>query len=268
MASGITNNPRLAPSVDDPLSVEYTLELSDHLALDMFLFDTVIRKSSRFRIKFFAAYLLMGSILTIVSAVVWWGTTEVLFTAPLAGYVGFLIVFAAGFGLLLPSGPLHQSVRSAQENRFKRARRLQLQFGLFRCPQHYRVVLAPEWFTETTDFRETGSAVEITERKETRVWWVAVASIDVVGEHAFFAVKDKGYLILPQAAFADKAIFGAFVEMARTHRETAQRAPATSAGASHHCGTNRRTRNPNETRVLRLAATRSGARSRSAPRRG
>jgi hypothetical protein len=221
MASSITDKPTLLATGHLPQSVEYTLELSDYSALDMFIFDTVIRKNPIFLIKSSGMLLLIGSISALVSGVLWWGSTSDPFTARLAGYAGFLIVFVAVLSLMLPSSPLHKMVRSANEKRFKRARRAQLQFRIIRCPQRYRVILAPEWFTETTDFRETGIAVEITEHKETRAWWVAVTSIDVVGEHAFFTVKDKGYLILPQVAFADQASFLAFVEMARDYRDAA-----------------------------------------------
>jgi hypothetical protein len=233
MASGITNNPILPAPVGCPLSIEYTLELSDHLALDMFLFDTVIRKRLRFRLEFYGVNgLLWGTIGAATSGVLWWGLVKVLdpsvdpFTPRIAGYAGALIVFAATLITLLPSSFLHQRVRSANEKRFGQARRAQIRAGILRCPQRYRVVLMPEWFAETVEFHETGIAVEIAEHKETRVWWVAVTGIDMAQEHAFFSVKDKGYLILPRAAFADEASFRLFVDMARSYREAARVVPA------------------------------------------
>jgi hypothetical protein len=232
MASGITNNLILPAPVDCPLSVEYTLELSDHLALDMFRFDTLIRKSTRFRIEFYGTHLVFGAAMAALAGVLLWGFVKALdrsvdpLIPRLAGYAGVLMVFAAVLIELLPNSISHKWVRAGNEKRFRQARRAQLQAGIIRHPQRYRVVLTPEWFTETSEFHETGIAVEITEHKETRVWWVAVTSIDVAKEHAFFHVKDKGYLILPRAAFADEACFRLFVDMARSYREAARTMPA------------------------------------------
>jgi hypothetical protein len=231
MASGITNNPILSAPVDCPISVEYTLELADHLALDMFLFDTVIRKSTRFRIEFYGIRLLSGAVWASMAAlklggfVKAWDPSADPFTPRLAGFAGGLIVFAYVLIGLLPRSFLHKGVRSANEERFRQARRVQLQAGILRYPQRHRVVLTPEGFTETVEFHETGIAVEITEHRKTRVWWAAVVSVDATAEYAFFNVKDKGYLVLPRTAFVDEASFRVFVDMARSYREAARAIP-------------------------------------------
>lgn len=234
MASGITSNPSLSVPGGCPLAVEYTLELSDHLALDMFLYDKVLRKRVRFRIEFYGSILLCSVTGALLAGFLSWSSILVLdqsadpFTARVAGYAGSVILFVAILSLMLPNSPLHKSVRTKNEKRFRRAKRLLLQHGMLRCPQRYRVVLTPEWFTETTDFYEKGIAVEITEHKEIRVWRVAVTSIDVAGENAFSAVKDKGWLNLPRKVFTSAADFHAFVELARSYREAALRATTPS----------------------------------------
>ncbi len=101
-----------------------------------------------------------------------------------------------------------------------------MQASLIHPARRYRVELTPQGFTETTDHRETGIAVEINEHKETRVWWVAVGRIDVTDEHAFFTITDKGYLLLPRSAFATDASFRDFVDVARNYREAARLALA------------------------------------------
>jgi hypothetical protein len=229
MASGITTTPIASALAGLLLSVEYTLEVADRLALDMFLFDTVIRKSWRFRIKYHASYLMIGAALgAIVGVLVWgsmiiWNPSLEPFRPRLAGCLGALGMFTVVLIGLLPGSSLHQLDRSAQEKRFRRMRHAQLRAGVLRYPQRYHVALTPEWFTDIVEFRETGIAVH----QETRVWWVAVTSIDVAGEHAFFTVKNKGgYLILPRRAFADEASFLAFVDTARSYREAARLAPA------------------------------------------
>ncbi|HEY7311176.1 MAG TPA: YcxB family protein [Gemmataceae bacterium] len=232
MASGITTTPLVSALAGFPLSVEYTLEVADRLALDMFLYNTVIRKRWRFRIKYHVTYLLVGVILgTILGVLVWsgvtiWNRSGDPVPALFAGCASGLGVFLAVLIGLLPGSSLHKIDRAAQEKRFRQVRHRQLRAGLLRYPQRCRVALTPEWFTETVEFRETGIAVEINEHKETRVWWTAVTGIDIAAEHAFFTVKDKGWLILPRAAFADEASFRAFVDTARSYRDAAHRAPA------------------------------------------
>ena len=232
MASGITTTPLVSALAGLPLSVEYTLEVADRLALDMFLFDTVIRKRLRFRIKYYGTYLLVGVVLGTIIGVLVWGLVKVWNRSvdplpPLfAGCTSALGVFLTVLIGLFPGSSLHKVDRSAQEKRFRQVRRVQLRAGLLRYPQRCRVVLTPEWFTETVEFRETGIVVEINEHKETRVWWAAVTDIDIAAEHAFFTVKDKGWLILPRAAFVDEASFRVFVDTARSYRDAAYRTPA------------------------------------------
>ena len=232
MSSGITNDPTSRAPVKDSLVAEYTLSLSDHHALDMFVYDTVLCRAFAFRLRFYAKHLLVGGVWSAFTALIVWGLVKALDAAgPLLGrdprvplWLGCgsaLFVFAIVLISLIPGCFQHRYTRNANSAHFWVARRAQVQVGVLRCPQQYRVVLTPEGFTETTMYRETGVVVEIAEHKETRVRWAAVTSIDATPEHAFFKVKDKGWLNLPQSAFADEASFHAFVDMARSYREAA-----------------------------------------------
>jgi hypothetical protein len=102
--------------------------------------------------------------------------------------------------------------------------------GFFHTRRRDRVVLTETGFIETNDLQDDLVAgVEITDHKETRVAWSAVASIDVTDEYAFFTVTDRGYLILPRDVFADSESFRQFVDAARRYREGAGRDRATSS---------------------------------------
>lgn len=234
MASGITTTPLVSALAGLPLSVEYSLSLADYHALDMFRYD-VMRKSMRFQLKFYTVWLIEGGAGAAIIGLMMWGVLKVLSSAlqpidahvPLrAGGGAALLAFSIVLIGMVPGSFLHRMVRNGNEKRFRQARRTQLRVGLLRYPQRYRVVLTPEGFTETVTYCETGIAIEINEQKETRVWWAAVTDIDIAAEHAFFTVKDKGWLILPRAAFADEASFRVFVDTARSYRGAPYRAPA------------------------------------------
>jgi len=90
-----------------------------------------------------------------------------------AGLGASPFVFALVLISVIPGHFKHRYARRTNSERFWLARRAQLQVGVLRCPQQYRVVLTPEGFTETTTYRETGVAVEISEHKVTRGWWAA-----------------------------------------------------------------------------------------------
>jgi hypothetical protein len=245
MSSGITNNPIAPAAPESQLAVEYTLSLSDHHALQMFEFDQVTRKSTRFQLRFYTINLLQGAALALFLGGMLWGLFFAIGTvasnyrkaepemdswALLRYCFGFsaAAIFAIwGIGMI-PGSFLHIGNRRLNAKLFWKALRLQLQAGILHYPSRYRVVVTSQGFTETVSYRETAVAVEITEHKETRVGWVAVTRIDIAGEHAFFYVKDKGWLILPRAAFASEVSFLAFVDTAGKYREAAQLAPAPS----------------------------------------
>lgn len=231
MASGITDNPMRPASADYPLSVEYTLELSDFDALDRFNYDRVLSRQLRFRIAFYAGHLLFGAILAIFLGMIVGAFSLHPRTEGPSSFLSYLkaicitalSLFAIVLIGLLPKSFFHRIARATNLARLHRARRGQVILGVINTSRHYQVVMTAEWFTETTEYRDTDIAVEVSERKETRVWWSAVASIDVREERAFFTVTDKGYLILPQRAFRDKESFDQFIALARTFHEDARR---------------------------------------------
>ncbi|HWG44299.1 MAG TPA: hypothetical protein VN688_16090 [Gemmataceae bacterium] len=230
MASSITNTLMTSSRMDYPLSVEYSLSLADHHALDMFRYDKILRKSARFRLKFYGQCLLEGGVGAAIIGLMLWGLFKAIGSVlplidPLVplrlGCGTALLYFLVILLGMIPDSFLHRKARKINDKRFWQARLAQLQAGLLRYPQCYRVVLTPEWFTETVSYQETNIAVAIIERKETRVWWTTVARIDVTAEHAFFIVRDKGNLVLPRTAFAEEATFLTFVDTARAYREAA-----------------------------------------------
>jgi hypothetical protein len=242
VASGITNHPKNLASLEGALAVEYTLRLSDHHALQMFQFDHIIRKSTPFRLRFYTINLLQGAAVALFVGGIPWGLLSAIGTlarhyrGAATGDSWALFRFCFGFAAasifaiwgigMIPGSFIHIRNRQRNSRLFWRALRLQLQAGILHYPSRYRVVLTSQGFTETVSYRETDVAMEITEHKETRVGWVAVTRIDIAGEHAFFCVKDKGWLILPRAAFESEVSFLAFVDTARKYREAAHLAPA------------------------------------------
>ncbi|MHB1426091.1 MAG: hypothetical protein ACYC3I_23250 [Gemmataceae bacterium] len=233
MASNYTDDSLPQAESAGSLAVEYTLTVSDCHALDMFLFDTIVSKQLRFRVKFYARNALVGAFVSILGGLLMWGMAIVVTSTngPDQYAVGCIVAFLSFAGVLigfLPGSFIYKINRRLNEKRFWRHRRLMLQTGLLKAQQNCRVVLTPEGFTEALNSCEASDAVEITESKITKVSWLAVSSIDVTDEHAFFQIENTslsftkpGYLVLPRLAFDNEASFRAFVNTALSNREAA-----------------------------------------------
>lgn len=216
---------------DDSCAVEYTLTLSDFHALDMFLFDTVLSKQLRFRLKFYGINTLLGAFLPALCGLIVWGAAVILTSTngPVeigVGCLAFLSILSPVLVGLLPGGYYDKKVRRVNEKRFWRHRERLLRVGLLKSKQTCRVLLTPEGFTETLVAHEKSDAVEITESKTTKVLWVAVSNIAVMEDYAFFTVENagvsfttQGFLVLPRLAFVNETSFREFVSRAQHYRE-------------------------------------------------
>ncbi len=82
MTTGIMNHSTGQPPSGNPLVIEYTLTLSDYHALDMFLYDNVLRKRARFRFEFYGTWLLQAAALGAVMGLMVWGILKAEGTVP------------------------------------------------------------------------------------------------------------------------------------------------------------------------------------------
>jgi hypothetical protein len=227
-SNAFTNEPkRPTPNFGSP-TVEYVLHLEDHLALDMFMYDKV-RAEKRRTPRFWAKrFLSLTSILAAYAYVLGLGMSieEPWQSLMSLAVLGFSIVCL--LDTFWPRGLFSGFFRSVYQGRMTRLIRTVQHAGPFNPKWRRRVVMTEHFFIESNDFWEDtpNLGVEITEHKETRVEWRAVSSIDVTVTHAFCNVTEKGYLILPCAAFADEASFMDFVDTARSYRKAAGAMPA------------------------------------------
>ncbi len=253
MASNSTQDCLSRAESDGSSAVEYSLYLSDYHALDMFLYDTILRKQVGFRLRFYVANALVGAVISVLGGVLVRGAAIFLAgtSVPRASDIGglaallFFTVMLIGF---LPGGFWHEAARRTYEERFWRHRHRLLRRGLQKSRQNCRVVMTAEGFTECLQSREASGEVEIMEGKLSKVSWLAVSSIDVTARHAFFRVEKAnlyfttpGYLILPRLAFDSEASFHGFVDRARVYRDAAYQEAATSFSS----------RTPRDTRITR-----------------
>ncbi|HWG44298.1 MAG TPA: hypothetical protein VN688_16085 [Gemmataceae bacterium] len=230
MASdAFTNEPKRPTAKSGSLTVEYLLHPEDHLALFMFIYDKARaerRSGARFWIK---RILSLTSILAAYAYALGLGMSmrepwQSLICLMVLGFVVFCLL-----DTFWPSGLFSGFFRSIHQKQMMQMIRNGMHMGLLFNPERQdRVVMTEQYFIESNDLREDipYPGVEITEHKETWVWWSAVSSIDVTEGYAFFTVTESGYLILPQTAFADEATFHAFVDTARDYREAALLTPA------------------------------------------
>lgn len=222
-----------APS-DGPFAIEYSLTLSDHHALSMFLFDTILRKQLRFRLRSYAVMAFKAALLPVLCGLIVWVHT---ISRPANALLMLALVFVAGLLFyivwlieLIPGSFLDTSTRRRIERHYWRTLQRQWQLGIRNAEQNCRVVLTPEGFTETLDSHEKSNVVEIVESKVTNVDWLAVSSIEVTDNYAFFTVENacvsftnQGFLVLPRLAFDNETRFLEFVNAARSFRDAALR---------------------------------------------
>lgn len=217
-SSAFTNEPIRPRGNDAALTAEYAFQLEDHLALTMFFYDknrAESRRGTRFWLR------RVFPVASIVSAYTYASTVGLLperrWQSLLAlGVLGCVVAIV--LDTLWPGGLFSGIRRSYHQGRMMQLIRAGRSVGLYNPRQWNRVILSEEGFIEHNDLREHAEGVEIIEHKETHVSWSAVTDIDLTDEHAFFSVKDKGWLILPRHAFAEEADFLAFVETARRYR--------------------------------------------------
>jgi hypothetical protein len=189
--------------------VEYVLDPGDFLDCAMFLWEKGRQRQLRDAGRGLVGCLVILAVIVGGAALLW--RTEHLGPLAFAGVAvaGTLIMILLGVEVvrIFFAAPLHRRLLRRHIEQMRA-------IGVVKDRRRDRVTFGPEGFTEVNEWRDDDGGVEVVERKETRVYWPAVACIDVAEEHAIFTVTGKGFLYVPKRAFPNEPAFLRFVRAA------------------------------------------------------
>jgi hypothetical protein len=233
MQTDITDRPP-PPGNDAPCTeIEYVLDPEDRVSLQLFLDSVQGPSPPPSRMLCVRELVILLAILLGMAVLLWWceANPKLIVMDVLAALgVLFLIVVLVRNDPPEPTKDRRLLVVKGNVERL-------VSLGVIKIGRRDRVSMDADGFTEFNEYREDRAALEVVERKETRVPWSEVASIDVGDRHAFFEVISvkpledvappegsslvtKGYLIVPKRAFDDEQTFLRFVETARNLRQS------------------------------------------------